>query len=654
MTVVKNVGKKKKVQPKDDDILSIIESCTQGEDLTPWSGTLEEYLPMVVENPYLNELAHARIWRMIESEGIKFDDRDDKKKLPLYEFYRKELFGVDHVLSQIMQYFKAAAAGSEVSRRILLLWGPTSSGKSQFAIMLKKGLEAFSRTNEGRIFGIDGCPMHENPLNAIPQAARKTLEQKYGLVIEGELCPKCAYRLENEFHGEWQKFPVKRVFLSETNRIGIGTFQPGDTKSQSQSELVGSVNFAKLEDYGVESHPLAYNFDGELNVANRGMMEFIELLKVDPKFRHILLTLAQEKRIKVERFPLIYADLVAISHTNETEFNSFVSDKKEEALHDRLWVVKFPYNLKLNEEVKIYEKLICQTPGFQGVHIAPHTLKIAAMFAILSRLEEPKDKSITLLQKMRLYNGEHVDGFSPENVKTLQEESEREGLDGISPRYVVNRLAACFAKYDVKAVTPIAAIRSLKEGLPTNAKLDKDQVSRLEDIASMCIEEYSKIAANDVQKAFFVNFEHEIKNLLANYIDNVGAYLDDTKVENEWGDMVEADERLMRSVEEKVEITSSGKDSFRQEVYRKMIRTKSEKGEYDYQSHPKLREGLQKQLFDERKDVIRLTVSSRNPDPEGLKKLNEVVSALVDKYGYNAESANELLRYVSDIMSKNN
>jgi len=653
MTVVKNV--KKKVQkPEPVDILSLIDSCTSGEDLTPWEGTLEEYLPMAVEHPYLNELAHARIWRMVETDGIKFDERDDKRRLPLYNFYRKELFGVDHVLAQIMQYFKAAAAGSEVSRRILLLWGPTSSGKSQFAIMLKKGLEKFSRTFEGRIFGLDGCPMHENPLNAIPWSAREVLKQQCGLVIEGELCPKCAYRLENEFNGNWKKLPVKRVFLSETNRIGIGTFQPGDTKSQSQSELVGSVNFAKLEDYGVESHPLAYNFDGELNVANRGMMEFIELLKVDPKFRHILLTLAQEKRIKVERFPLIYADLVPVAHTNETEFNRFVADKKEEALHDRLWVVKFPYNLKLNEEVKIYEKLICQTPGFKGVHIAPHTLKIAAMFAILSRLEEPKDKSITLLQKMRLYNGEHVDGFSPENVKSLQEEAEREGLDGISPRYVVNRLAACFAKHDVQAVTPIAAIRSLKEGLPTNAKLDKDQIARLEDIASICIEEYSKIATNDVQKAFFVNFEHEIKNLLANYIDNVGAYLDDAKVENEWGDMVEADERLMRSVEEKVEVTSSGKDSFRQEVYRKMIRTKSETGEYDYQSHPKLKEALQKQLFDERKDVIRLTVSSRNPDPEGLKKLNEVVSALVDKYGYNAESANELLRYVSDIMSKNN
>lgn len=646
---MKNAQRKKE---EDIDIISLIESCTQNEDLTPWQGTLKEYLSLVVEDPSLNELAHARIWRMVETAGVQFATEDEKKKNPKYDFFQKDLFGVDYVLAQIMQYFKAAAAGSEVSRRILLLWGPTSSGKSQFAILLKKGLEAFSRTKEGRIFAIDGCPMFENPLNAIPDGARRALKEKYGLVIEGELCPKCAYRLENEFERDFWRFPVKRIFMSEMNRVGIGTFQPGDTKSQSQSELVGSVNFAKLEDYGVESHPLAYNFDGELNVANRGMMEFIELLKVDPKFRHILLTLAQEKRIKVERFPLIYADLVAVSHTNEVEFNKFLANKAEEALHDRLWVVKFPYNLRLNDEVKICEKLICHTHGFKDIHIAPHTLRIAAMFAILSRLEEPKDKGITLLQKMYLYNNEFVEDFSQEDVKNLQKEAGREGLDGVSPRYIVNRLAACFARHGVTYVTPLSALMSIKEGLPTNAKLAREDVQRLENLISVCISEYDKLACNEVQRAFFVNFDHEINNLLANYIDNVGAYLDDTKIENEWGEMVEADEALMRSVEEKVGVTSTGKDNFREEVYRKMIRSKNENGKYDYQSHPTLREALQKQLFAERSDVIRLTVSVRNPDPEALKKINEVVTVLVDQCGYTAESANELLRYVSTIMVK--
>jgi serine protein kinase len=494
--------------------------------------------------------------------------------------------------------------------------------------------------------------MYENPLVAIPHHVRPMIRKQYGIAIEGEPSPKVAYLLENQYGNDFWQLPVKRVFLSEQNRVGIGTFQPGDTKSQSQSELVGSVNFAKLEEHGVESHPLAYNFDGELNVSNRGIMEFIEMLKVDPKFRYILLTLAQEKQIKVERFPLIYADLVPLAHTNETEYNKFLANKAAEALHDRLWVIKVPYNLCLDAEVKIYEKLICSTPGFQSIHIAPHTLSVAAMFATLSRLEEPKDKSITLLQKMHLYNNEDVDGFTKENVKDLKTSAEREGLDGVSPRYIVNRLAACFARHGITTITPIDAIRSIKEGLTTNAKLDKEEIARLENLISECVVEYNKVACNEVQKAFFVNFEHEIRNLLENYIDNVGCYLSDTKVENEWGDYEEPDERLMRGIEEKVDVSDSGKDTFREEIYRKMLESKSRIGKYDYQSHPRLKTALQKQLFAERSDVIRLTVSSRNPDPEGLKKLNEVVAVLCDKYGYNAASANELLRYVSNIMSK--
>jgi len=310
MTTVKN---SKKV--KYDDILTLVEECTSGSDLTPWEGTIREYLPLVLEHPDYNETAHARICRMVETKGVEFEEEN---KHPQYKFFENDLFGIDHVLEQVMEFFRAAAKGSDARKRLLLLWGPTSSGKSEFLIQVKKGLEAFSETAEGKVFAIDGCPMYENPLNAIPMAARKNIKEQFGIIIEGELCPRCAYRLKEDLNGDFWKLPVKRVFLSEMHRIGIGTFQPGDTKSQSQSELVGSVNFAKLEDYGVESHPLAYNFDGELNVANRGVMEFIELLKVDPKFRHILLTLVQEKRIKVERFPLIYADLVPIGHTNET------------------------------------------------------------------------------------------------------------------------------------------------------------------------------------------------------------------------------------------------------------------------------------------------------------------------------------------------
>jgi serine protein kinase len=657
---VVNTGKKgKKSKDQEDnggmfDIIAFIEKCTSEEDLSPWEGTLRQYLPMVQEDPSLADASHARLWRMIETAGVRFDDKDERKEHPEYNFFTPELFGINDTLASVMEYFKAAAAGSDVSRRILLLYGPTSSGKSQFAILLKEGLERFSRTKAGRIYALKDCPMHESPLNAVPKAAREQLKKQHGIAIEGDLCPRCAYRLKTEFNNDFLALPVERILLSEANRVGIGTFQPADPKSQNQSELTGSVNFAKLAELGSESHPMAFDFNGELNKANRGMMEFIEFLKVDRKFRHILLTLAQEKRIKAQNFPLIFADLVVLSHTNETEYLKFLAQKEEEALHDRLWVVKFPYNLRLDDEIKIYEKLISRATGFQGIHIAPHTLRLAAMFAILSRLEEPKDQKFTLLTKMRLYNGEKIDGAGREDEKKLREVAEREGMDGISPRYIVNRISACFTKYGRTYITPMDIVRSIKEGFSTNAKLTKDDINRFENIITTVMEEYNKIACNEVQKAFFLNFEHEIKGLLNNYIDNVGAYLDDDKVKNDWGELEEPNHRLMRSVEEKIRVTDGGKDAFHQEVYRKMIKSKSETGGYDYQSHPRLKEALQKQLFEERSDIIRLTVSVRNPDPEALKRLNEVIKTLSEQCGYTPESANDLLRYVSSIMSKNN
>lgn len=656
MKVIMNSKEGKKDREKDSggqDVVSFIDGLQQEDNLEQWSGTLREYLPMVIEDPKLNDSAHAYMWRMIAGAGIEYDKDDEKKEKPRYKFFESELFGIDDTIRETMEYFDSAARGSDVSRRLLLLFGPTSSGKSEFAILLKNGLEKFSRTHEGRVFAIDGCPMNGNPLCAIPKHMRSKIREQYGLHIEGDVSPPIQWKIDNELDGDFWKLPVKRIFFSEMNRVGIGTFQPADPKNQNQSELSGSLNYARVTEYGSEAHPLAYDFNGELNIANRGLMEFIELLKVDRKFRYILLTLAQEKRIKSDRFPLVHADEVLLSHTNETEYKKFQAQQEEEALHDRIIVTKFPYNLVLNDEIRIYEKLISRTPGFQSVHIAPHTLCAAAMFAVLSRLEDPKDVNIGVLKKMRLYNNEDVDGVSDEDKKRLRQEAEREGMEGISPRYIINRLAVCFTKHGATYISPIDALRSIKDGFSTNAKLAKEDIDGYEDLISKVIEEYNKIARNEVQKAFFLNFEGEIKNLLNNYIDNALADLNEDKVKNEWGDFEEPDYRLLRSVEEKIGITESGAEAFRQEVTRKMLTAKAENGEYDYRAHARLREALQEQLFAERSDVIRLTVSVRNPDPDALKRLNEVIKTLVDQHGYTPESANELLRYVSNIMSRN-
>jgi serine protein kinase len=413
------------------------------------------------------------------------------------------------------------------------------------------------------------------------------------------------------------------------------------------------MDLSKIGEYGSESDPRAFRFDGELNISNRGMMEFVEMLKVDQKFLYVLLTLAQEKNIKTGRFPFIYADEFLLAHTNETEYRRFIAKEEMEALHDRIIVVKIPYNLRVSDEVKIYEKLINQS-NFGDVHVSPYTLYCAAMFAVLSRLKDSKHEGLSMMSKMRLYNGEEVEGFSKSDIPLLKSEFEAEGMSGVSPRYVINRISSTLSEEGTTCITPIDAIRSIRDGFVSNPKLDRAEIDRLENILTKVIEEYSKIAKNEVQKAFFLKFEKEVSNLLKNYMDQIEAFLDGKAIEDEWGDMQDPDERLMRSIEEKINVTDSGKKSFRQEIYRKMLKSANESnGEYNYKDHPKLREALEKQLFDERQDVIRLTVSTRNPDEDELKRINVVIEALCDKYNYTAESANKLLKYVSSLMARN-
>jgi len=615
-----------------------------------WEGTLEDYISMVIKDSSLHVNAHSRVLNMIEAGGLKKNEDGDVEE---YGFFTEDLFGVDDSLEELMSYLRAAAAGSEVSRRILLLYGPTSSGKSQLAVLLKKGLEEYSKTEQGRTYCLSDSPMYEDPLCAIPNALRPEFEKEYGIKISGQLSPLMTLVLNEEYEGNFLKLPVKRFFFSEQSRVGIGTFVPSDKKSQDVSELVGSMDLSKIGEYGSESDPRAYRFDGELNIANRGIMEFVEMLKVDQKFLYVLLTLAQEKNIKTGRFPFIYADEFLLAHTNETEYKRFLAKDEMEALHDRIIVIRVPYNLSVDNEVKIYEKLISQA-SFEGVHIAPYTLYCAAMFAVLSRLKDSKHEGLSIMNKMRLYNQEEVEGFSQGDVPTLKKEFEQEGMVGVSPRYIINRISSSLAEDNSDCITPIDVIRSIRDGFASNPKLDAQAVEKLENILTTVIEEYGKIARNEVQKAFFVNFEEEVQALLANYMDNVGAYLDGTSVEDDWGDPSEPNERLMRSIEEKVQVTESGKKSFRAEIYRKMLRSlTSGESTYNYKDHPKLREALEKQLFDERQDIIRLTVSSRNPDKDELKRINVVIETLCDKYGYNVSSANKLLRYVSSLMARN-
>ncbi|GED02413.1 serine/threonine protein kinase PrkA [Bacillus atrophaeus] len=630
------------------DILKKIEKYREEEQRLKWEGTFADYLEIIKENPMVAQSAHSRVFNMIKDSGI--EESGGKKK---YSFFDRELFGLEESLERLVEeYFHPAAKRLDVRKRILLLMGPVSGGKSTLVTMLKKGLEAYSLTDNGAVYAIKGCPMHEDPLHLIPQNLREDFYREYGIRIQGNLSPLNVMRLEEEYGGRIEDVKVERIFFSEDKRTGIGTFSPSDPKSQDIADLTGSIDFSTIAEYGSESDPRAYRFDGELNKANRGMMEFQEMLKCDEKFLWHLLSLTQEGNFKAGRFALISADELIVAHTNETEYRSFISNKKNEALHSRIIVMPVPYNLKVSEEERIYDKMISES-DVADVHIAPHTLKVAAMFSILSRLKEPKRSDIDLVKKMRLYDGESVEGFNSVDVEDMKKEYNDEGMSGIDPRYVINRISSTIIRKNMESINSLDVLRSLKEGLDQHPSISSEDRERYLNFISAARKEYDDIAKKEVQKAFVYSYEESAKTLMDNYLDNVEAYCNKNKLRDPLtGEEMNPDEKLMRSIEEQIGISENAKKAFREEILIRISAYARKGKRFDYNSHERLREAIQKKLFADLKDVVKITTSTKTPDEQQLKKVNEVVARLIDEHGYNSTSANELLKYVGSLLNR--
>mgnify|MGYP001283790246 CR=1 FL=1 len=631
------------------DILKRLAEQREKEERLAWEGTFSEYLDIVRQRPQVAQTAHSRVYNMIISHGVEVDEQGNKR----YPFFSKELFGLDRAIERLVEeYFHSAARRLDVRKRILLLMGPVSGGKSTIVTLLKKGLEQYSRTEEGAVYAIKGCPMHEEPLHLIPPELREEAERELGIRIEGNLCPACRLRLKEEYGGRVEEVRVERVLLSEDDRVGIGTFSPSDPKSQDISELTGSIDFSTITEYGSESDPRAYRFDGELNKANRGLMEFQEMLKCDEKFLWNLLSLTQEGNFKAGRFALISADELIVAHTNEAEYKAFISNKKNEALQSRIIVMPIPYNLKVSEEVRIYEKLIRQS-DLKHVHIAPHALYAAAVFTILTRLKESKKQGMDLVKKMRLYDGEAVEGYKESDVEELQNEFLDEGMTGIDPRYVINRISSALIRSDADCINALDILRSLKDGLNQHPSITREQREKYLNFISIARKEYDELAKKEVQKAFVYSYEESAKTLLDNYLDNVEAYCNWTKIRDPiTGEELDPDEKLMRSIEEQIGISENAKKAFREEILIRISAYARKGKKFDYNSHERLREAIQKKLFADLKDVVKITTSTKTPDENQLKKINEVTARLIDENGYCPICANELLRYVGSLLNR--
>jgi serine protein kinase len=619
-----------------------------------WSGTFSAFMHeiLALAPEQVARSSHQYIWDMIRASFVQ--DADGHSHCKLFE---DELFGIDEAIDRVIDYFKAAAAGSEVGRRLLLLLGPPSGGKSTLVILLKRGLEEYSYTDEGALYAIAGCPVHESPLHLVPHSMRATCRNTYGIDIAGELCPHCRARLEDQFAGDFMQIPVERFFISEAGRSGIGTYAPHDPTTADLADLVGSVDLSKVAEYGDEGDPRAWSWSGAVYAASRGVLEMIEILKVKREFLYLLLTLTQEKNVKVSRFPLIYLDETILAHTNLAEFRKFLQESENEALLDRMVIIQVPYTLNYKEEARIYHKLISSAaPAFRDVHLDPHVLHAAAVFAILSRIQEGDQKEVELVRKVRIHADEEVEGINRADLRRIREKDKApdEGLAGVSPRFVINALSNAIIQSDQKSLSTMDVLLALKDGIESDARIDPKKKRRWVDYLVLTRKDfYNRWVKEDVHKALFVSFEQEAQDLLNKYLDEVEAMLDNRQIKDPiTSEDRRPDERFLRAVEEKIHISESGKQSFRQEVVRKAMGAYKRGIKFSLESHMQLNDAVQQYLFEQRRDVLRLVSSAKRPDDEVRTKISAVEKRLVDEYGYDGHSAREALNYVTTLLAQ--
>ena len=631
--------------------LQNVKQHQENKKTTAFSGYLEDYLALIEEDPNIPVLAHKRLYSQIMSYGMETLDESDERcnklfngePVRVYDYFSDHFFGMERPLEKIMRFLRSASMRGEESRQVLLLLGPVGAGKSALVEHIKMALEASSRA-----YVLEGCPIREEPLHLIPRSLRASFEEQYNIRIEGDLCPVCRHRLLKEFDGDFTKFPITQSSFSIRGRKGVGVVPPMDPNTQDTSLLIGSEDISKLDLYP-EDDPRVLSLNGAFNVGNRGIVEFVEVFKNEIEFLHTMITATQEKNVPSPgKQAMIYFDGVILAHCNEAEWNKFKSEHTNEAILDRIVRVNVPYCLEYEQEIKIYEKLINRSDF--NYHIAPHTLEIAAMFAVLSRLKG--SNKVDPLTKMKIYNGREIveKGMVKKvDIEDLREEVEDEGMTGISTRFIMKAIDAALSDSTKNMITPIsirdALIKQVKEQI---VNPDERKIC-LEFLQKTLHEEYLSILEKEITKAFVSAYEEQAESLFNNYLDHAEAYVNNTKVKDRvTNEDMEPDEKFLASIEEQIGIKGSSKNNFRADISSYMF-AKLRRGEtIDWRSYGPLREAIESKLVASVKDISRIVTKSKSRDVKQQKKFNAMVQTLMDDYGYSSDSAEEVIKFASN------
>ena len=638
------------------DFRTMIQKDREERNRKHFEGTFLDYLEIIKENPIAARLAHGRLYSVITEPGIRVERPEDNPRMRRlhrhetnrkYAFFENEFFGMDKVINQIVRYFNSASMGGEESRQVLYLVGPVGAGKSSLMEKLKAGLE-----ESNPIYCIKGCPMHEEPLHLLPHHMREEFAHVLGITIEGDLCPVCRFRLKNEFNREYEKFPIEGVDFSTRSRRGIGVVPPVDPNNQDTSILIGSEDISKLDLYS-EDDPRVLSLNGAFNAGNRGIVEFIEVFKNETEYLHTMITATQEKMIPAPgKHSMIYFDGVILAHSNEAEWEKFKADHTNEAILDRIVKVEVPYVLELDEEVKIYKKII-QRSRFNA-HIAPHTIEIASMFAILTRLQ-PTNKC-DLLTKLKLYNGQEIveKGYHQKiDAEELREEAVNEGMSGISTRFVMKSIDNAISESEYNCINPISIREAMIAQVKEMSLADDVRKRYLGFLQDTLHKEYLDVLEKEVTKAFVHSYAEQAETLFQNYLDHAEAYVNRTKVKDQnTKEELEPDQKLLRSIEEQIGITVSAAEGFRQDVTSYMFALLRRKEKVNYRSYAPLRDAIERKLMTSVRDLSRIVTKAKTRDKEQGEKYEIMVNTMIEQNNYCPHCCEVVLRYAANNLWK--
>ena len=638
------------------DFSEIIRDDREKGKKDKFEGELLDYLEILKKDKDIAKLSHKRIYDIIIEKGyslLKPEENLRVKKIyanetiKSYNFFNSDFFGIDKTIMKIVNYFYSAAMKGEEAKQVLYLIGPVGSGKSSIVDSIKKALE-----KDSDIFALKGCPMAEEPLHLIPSHLRHHFEEELGIQIEGELCPVCRYRLKEEYSGAYEKFPIIKKNFSIRSRKGIGVVPPVDPNNQDTSVLVGSIDISKMDLYP-EDDPRIFSLNGAFDVGNRGVVEFIEVFKNDVEYLHTIITATQEKSVPSPgKGAMIYFDGVIIAHSNEAEWNKFKSDHTNEAILDRVVKIEVPYCLELNEEIRIYEKIIKKS-NFKA-HIAPHTIEMAAMFAILTRLY-PSTK-VDPITKLKIYNGEEIveKGTTKKiDITELREESGGfEGMKGISTRFIIKAIDNALSDSEHNCINPLSVMENLIKSVKNMDCTEEDKKKYLAYIQDTMRKEYNKILEKEITKAFIYSFREQAESLFNNYLDHAEAFVNKTRIKDtSTGEELEPDEKFMRSIEEQIGITENSSKGFRADVTSYMFYLVRKGGKIDYTSYEPLKEAIEKKITTSVREMSRIVTKSKVRDKEQDEKYNSMVEEM-KKNGYCMNCCDVILKYASNNLWK--